>query len=194
MGFLISTIKILYVIAIFQALLIAIYLIVRKKGNTTSRIFLALLLIDFIIFLTGTLILLIKDYRYLRFFAHLANLTVFLAPPLLYIYYLTLIDHRLKINYKMLWHTAPFIGIFSLMFYKIVLQTDHRFVFRPYGILLLMVLFLQNLFYLILIFKQRGISSLQMTDNTKAKWFKFLFTAIISIFSLKLLIFMVTKL
>lgn len=183
--------KILNFIAIFQALLIVTYLFIQKKGNTNSKIVLALLLIDYCIFLTGTFILLFSQNATIGYIAHLANLTVFLAAPLLYLYFLTLIDPNFEFNYKKLLHTIPFIIILSIMMYEISFQSNHKFMFKPYGIVLLSALFLQNIIYLSGVFKQKSKLELRKIYNQKAKWFEVLFRGIILIFVFKLLIFII---
>ena len=105
-------------------------------------------MIDFSIFLTGTFILLFfRNWQYL-YYAHLANLTVFLASPLLYFYYRSLVIENFKITYHSLIHAIPFVGAFSFMFFLMVFQSNHDIVFRPFGIMLISGLFVQSIFYL----------------------------------------------
>jgi AraC-like DNA-binding protein len=189
--FILESLKILYIIALFQALLIAAYLIFQKKGNANSRRVLALLLIDFCIFLTGTFMLLFPRYYAFKNLAHLANLTVFLAAPLLYFYYQSLVNIQFKFTFRMLKHTIPFAILFSIMAYETGFQSDHLFLFRPYGIVLLSTLFAQSILYLYFVFKQRGSLSIRKSDNQKAKWFGVLFQCIFFIFVFKLIIFII---
>jgi len=186
-----TVLGILYAIAVFQALLIAFYLIFQKKGTAKSRVILALLMVDFSFFLTGTFLLLFFGHWHLIFYAHLANLSVFLAPPLLYFYYRSLIDGNFRFTYSMLLHFVPFVLIFFFMFYVIVVQLSHDFVFRPFGIALISVLFAQSIFYLHrMIIERNGIGN-RRTMNAKLKGFGYLFAGIFLIFALKLLIFIV---
>jgi AraC-like DNA-binding protein len=187
--FMIESLKILYMIALSQALLISVYLIFQKKGNSNSRRVLALLLVDFCVFLTGTFLLLSPRFHSIIYFAHLANLFVFLAAPLLYFYYQSLINTQFKFRYTMLKHALPFMILFSVMVYEIWIQSNHRFLFRPYGIVLLSVLFGQSILYLYFVFKQRGSLTVRKSDNQKAKWFGFLFLSVFFIFVFKLIIF-----
>lgn len=189
MKFISDALRIFYIIAIFQALLIATYLAIQKKGNANSRRVLALLLIDFSIFLTGTFLLLFPKYFPLRYIAHLASLTVFFAAPLLYFYYQSLVNSQFKFTYRMLVHAIPFFVIFSIMTYEIAIQSNHKFLFRPYGIVLLSVLFTQSIIYLFNVSKQKGSLTLKKSDNLKAKWFGVLFMSIFIIFVFKLIIF-----
>jgi AraC-like DNA-binding protein len=184
-----SALHVLYIVAISQALLITVYLLFRKKGSAISRKILALLMISFAIFLTGTYLLLSSLNWEYKYFAHLANLTVFLAPPLLYFYYQSLINQEYKIDSRTLLHTIPFFIIFLIMFYLIAFRRDHSFVFRPYGIFLLSTLFIQNLFYLFTIYKQRNGIELKKSGNSKARWFGYIFLSLSGIFVLKLVIF-----
>ncbi len=181
---------ILYIIAVFQALLIAFYLIFQKKGIAKSRVILALLLIDFAIFLTGTFLLLFfSNWRHI-YYAHLANLSVFLAPPLLYFYYRSLIDQHFRLTKRSFIHVVPFAVIFSFMFYVIVFQLNHYFVFRPFGVFLIAALFIQSIFYLQRIFIEKK-GAFTNGSATKSKWFGYLFGGIFFIFAFKLLIFII---
>jgi AraC-like DNA-binding protein len=185
---LVGFIKIFYIVALFQILLISLYLIIQKKGKSFSRTLLVIVLIDFAIFLTGSYILLVKNMEEYHLYGHLANLTVFLAPPLLYFYYLSAINPKYRFNIKMLYHAIPFICILAIMFYKIVYQNNTHFIFRPYGISLVVFLFLQNIFYLVPIYKLKSPGS-DVRIFSDAGLFKLLTISIISVFVLKLLIF-----
>jgi AraC-like DNA-binding protein len=189
MQFLLDTLKLLSVIAIFQTLLMATYLFIQKKGNSNSRIVLAILLIAFGVFLTGTILLLFHQSRTIIYFGHLANLTVFLAAPLLYFYYFSLTQPFFKFKYSMLMHALPFVIILFIMIYEIVIKTNSKFVFNYYGIALLSILFLQGIFYLLAIYKERTRLKERKVDSEKVKWFSILFRSILLVFVLKLLLF-----
>jgi len=184
-----TVLSVLYTIAVFQALLIAFYLVFQKKGIAKSRVILSLLLIDFSIFLTGTFLLLFFTHWHLIYYAHLANLSVFLAPPLLYFYYCTLVDENFRLTYRSLIHLIPFMVIFSLMFYVIVFQFHRDFVFRPFGIVLISALFVQSIFYLRRVIIERNGAVTKGHVSAKLKWFGYLFGGVFLIFVFKLLIF-----
>lgn len=186
-----NALKSFYSIAVFQALLITVFLFIQKKGNAGSRKLLAILLIDFIIFLSGTFLLLFYRYFQLRYFAHLTSLAIFLVAPLLYFYYKSLVNPKFPFSYRMLLHAIPFFVIFSVMTYEMVIQANHKFFFRPYGIVLLTALFLQNIIYFIFILKQKEGLLIKKSDNKKAKWFRSLFLSVFFIFGFKLIIFIV---
>src|SRR6185312_8815304 len=181
---------ILYAIAVSQALLMAFYLFFQKKGIAQSRMILGLLLVDFVVFLTGTFMLLFFSWWRHIYFAHLANLTVFLAPPLLYFYYRSLIDPNFKLDKRSLLHMIPFAAIFTFMFYVIVFQVTRDFVFRPFGAVLIAGLFVQSIFYLQRIFSEKKGAFTNGSAN-KSKWFGYLFGGIFFIFCFKLLIFII---
>jgi len=182
---------VLCAIAVFQALLIAFYLIFQKKGIAKSRIILALLMIDFSVFLTSTFILLFFSRWHYIYYAHLANLGVFLAPPLLYFYYQSLIDEHFRLDYRSLLHAVPFGAIFSLMFYVIVFRLSRDFVFRPFGLVLISALFVQSIFYLHRMVIERNEFVAKGHVKAKLKWFRYLLVGIFLIFAFKLLIFIV---
>src|ERR1700712_5690995 len=140
-----SILSVLYIIAVFQALLMALYLVFQKKGIAQSRVILALLMLDFVVFLTGTYLLLFYGWWHYIYYAHLANLSVFLVPPLLYFYYRSLIDKHFRLSTRSLVHFLPFAVIFSVMFYVIVFQLNRNFVFRPFGVVLIAGLFVQSI-------------------------------------------------
>ncbi len=107
MRLIVDTLGVLYVIAMFQALLIAFYLFIQRKGIAKSRKILALLMVDFAFSLTGTFLLLfLPHWRYI-YYAHLATLSVFIAPPLLYFYYRTLIEQDFILSYRSLIQVVP---------------------------------------------------------------------------------------
>jgi|SRR5579863_783235 len=186
-----TVLGILYAIAVFQALLIAFYLVAQKKGTAKSRVILASLMVDFSIFLTGTFLLLFFRHWHFIYYAHLANLSVFLAPPLLYFYYQSLIDGNFRFTSNLLTHFTPFMLIFLFMFYVIVVQLSHDFVFRPFGITLISVLFAQSIFYLYRMISERNGMAGRRVMSAKLKGFGYLFAGIFLIFALKLLIFIV---
>ncbi|MGZ3766579.1 MAG: helix-turn-helix domain-containing protein [Mucilaginibacter sp.] len=188
---LVSVLCILYAIAVFQALLLAFYLFFQKKGVAQSRTVLASLMIDFSIFLTGTFILLFfRNWHYL-YYAHLANLTVFLAAPLLYFYYRSLVIENFKVTYRSLIHAIPFVVVFSFMFFLMVFQPNHDLVFRPFGIALISALFVQSIFYLYRMTIERNAASAKGNLDVKLKWFSYLFGGIFLIFAFKLTIFII---
>ena len=189
MEFIFVSLKVLGSIAVFQALLITFFLLVQKKGNKINRVILAILLFNFILFLGGSYLLLFEKKWDHIYYAHLANLTVFLAPPLLYLYYRSLLDNAFKLAVSDFFHCVPFITIFSFMFYTIVIKYNHGFVFTPYGVVIIFLLFAQSLFYLILILKQKESYTPGNRKNDKARWFGYIFMSILAIFSLKLAIF-----
>jgi hypothetical protein len=185
-----SVLSILYGIAVVQALLMAVFFVFQKKGITSSRFILALLMLVFAIFLTGTFLLLFFGrWRYI-YYAHLINLSIFLAPPLLYFYFLSLIDQSFRFTRQLLVHAVPFAAIFLIMLYVVVFRVDRYFVFRPFGLILIAALFAQNIYYLRKIYVEKkgaftnGLSS-------KAKWFGYLFGGIFFIFAFKLLTFVI---
>jgi AraC-like DNA-binding protein len=91
----------------------------------------------------------------------------------------------------MLLHAIPFFIILSIMMYEIAFQSNHQFVFKPYGIVLLSTLFLQSILYLSGVFKLRNKLVLRKIDNQKVKWFEVLFRSVIIVFVFKLLIFII---
>ena len=175
-------------IAVFQAMLMAFYLIFQKKGIANSRHILALLMIVYAIFLTGTFLLLFFYRWHHIYYAHLVNLSVFLAPPLLYFYYRSLVDQRFKLTYASFWHIVPFAVIFSVMFYVIVFQLDRSFVFKPFGVVLISLLFIQSIYYLRRMYIEKK-GAFTNGSSSKSKWFGYLFRGIFFIFVFKLLTF-----
>lgn len=187
--FILESMKILYVIALFQALLIVVYLLFQGKGNANSRQVLALLLIDFCIFLTGTFFLLFPRFYELRYLAHLASTTVFLAPPLLFFYYQSLTNISFRFSSTMIKHAIPFLLIFLVMVYEIAFQSNHLFLFHPFGIALLSILFAQNILYLHFISKQELDAAFKKSGNIRTKWLRILFQCVFFVFVFKLITF-----
>ncbi len=124
--------------------------------------------------------------------AHLMNLTIFLAAPILYVHFKSLFEINYKITSKeLLFHSIPFAAIFLYLFHHIIIQGKIRFVFYPTAIYLISFLFMQSIFYFYLILKE--VKSIPETNGNKAKLklFRFLLRSALIIFALKLIIFIV---
>jgi AraC-like DNA-binding protein len=187
--FIFGSLKTLYFIAVFQALLIAFFLIIQRRGNKVNRIILVILLMNFILFLTASYILLYMSNWKHVYYAHLVNLTVFLASPVLYLYYQSLLDNNFRFRFVHIYHALPFIAIFSFIFYTIVLKYNPHFVFTPYGVTLLILLFIQSIFYLWIILKRNNGFIFHDSKNYRTRWFGHIFLSTLVIFCLKLVIF-----
>jgi AraC-like DNA-binding protein len=186
-----AIIKILCTIAIFQSALIIFYLFIQKRGTFQSRLILSFLLTAFAVFVLGTFLLLISRGNNLRFYGHLMNLTIFLAAPLLFLYFRSSMYPDHVLNLKTLLHFVPFLVIFILMFEKLVILKRVDFVFKPYGISLLTLLFVQNIAYLYVITTRLVKFRSTMTDRAKFRWFDFILKSFLVLFTVKLVIFII---
>lgn len=184
-----AALGLLYGFAVLQALLIAFYLFFQKKGIASCRSMLGLLMLNFAVFLTGTFLLLVFPHWRHIYYAHLLGLTVFLAPPLLYFYFKSLVDEKFLLTYRALIHAVPFLSIFCTMFCVVIVLANRDFVFRPYGIVLVSGLFLQNLFYLHKIMSERRNIPVKKHLSQKLKWVEYLWGGVFLIFAFKLLLF-----
>ena len=193
MAIIFSTIKILSGIAIFQSVLIAFYLFTQKRGNKYRRYILGFLLLNFAIFVSGTLILLyFGKSANGQHLGHILNLSVFLTAPLLNFYFNSYSSKSLLIEKKVWLHFLPFAIIFSIMFYKMVMLKSSNFVFEPYGIFLISFLSIQNIAYLYLILSRYNKSYKGENDiGKRLNWFDFILKSFIILFTTKLIIFIV---
>ncbi len=187
---------ILSMIAIFQSLLMAFFLIFSKKSAAVERNILAFLFIIFAIFITGSLGILYGRTMTVHSISHIASLTVFLAPPTLYFFILSKTNTLFKFSWKQLLHFVPFLVITTIMIFRLSFDTrDVLVVFTPYGISLLSLLFIQNCVYLVKINQrlyQLGIPVFRFRKNNLSvqhKWLRKLMLVTTSVLALKLVIF-----
>lgn len=145
--------KILTFGAILQSLIILIILMI-KNGNNYERLILMLLFITFGIFLTGNVIFIY--YRQIDHYDlfHVLNLVIFLSAPLLYFYFQGKLNNKSTIKPPDLLHALPFILIFGFIFQVMFFRTGKPLRFNNYGPFITAALFLQNLFYFILVLKK----------------------------------------
>ena len=110
-------------ITVFQILLISFYLFIKRKGNTVNKALIVALLVTWAVFITGSFLLLIPSQKLITYdFAHLLNLSIFLAAPILYIHFKSLFGSGYKINSKeLLIHSIAFLLIFAYLFNYIVI-------------------------------------------------------------------------
>lgn len=190
-----SILKILVVIAVCQTILLVIHLF-RQKGPRFSRTLLTMLFLCFMIFLSGYLFLFIKT-GFLIKLGHLANLFIFLAAPLLYLYILSVISGKSSITSKDWLHGLPFAIVFLILLGYLINDPKKVFAFTYFGVALLGCLFLQNIFYLALIFKRlkaRNINLISTRLSTlegESKWITFLVRIFVIVVAIQLLIFII---
>ena len=185
--------SILCSITVFQILLISFYLFIKRKGSTVNKALIVALLVTWAVFITGSFLLLAPSLKLITYdFAHLLNLAIFLAAPILYIHFKSLFHSGYKINSKeLLIHSIPFILIFAYLFNYIVIEGKTKYVFYPTAIYLISFLFLQNILYFYLMLKE--IKTVPETNGNRAKLklFRFLLRSALVIFSIKLVLFIV---
>ena len=193
MTFLISTIKILSGIAIFQSILISFFLFTQKRGSSLRKNILAVLLLSFALFVSGTVMLLyFGDTAVNRHWGHLLNLSIFLTAPLLYFYFNSYVSNSSFDLKKDGLHLIPFALIFLIMFYQMVINQQSKFVFEPYGISLISILIVQNIIYLYLILKKYNSGSDKRDKKiNNLKWLNFILRSFIVLLVFKLVIFVV---
>jgi len=188
--------SILSVIAIFQSLLLAFFLVSSKKIPPIERNILALLFFVCAIFISGSFGILYGNNMTVHSIAHISSLTVFLAPPILYFFILCKTDKQFQFLQKDIFHILPFVVVVTVMIIR--LSTDTRNVlvfFTPYGISLLSLLFVQNFVYLVKVYQrlhQLGIPVFHLKKNslsTQHKWLRNLMLVMTSILIIKLVIF-----
>lgn len=180
-------------ITISQILLISFYLFIKKKGSIVNKTLIGAFLVTYAVFITGAFILLVPSQKIITYdLAHLLNLTVLLAVPILYIHFKSLFDAQYVISFrKILFHALPFLVIFACLFYYILILGYRKYVFYPSGIYLISFLFLQNIFYFYLMLKEIKTIKETSSNKSKLKLFRFLLASALVIFSIKLILFIV---
>nr|NQU89339.1 helix-turn-helix transcriptional regulator [Bacteroidota bacterium] len=187
---------ILSVIAIFQSLLMAFFLFFSKKNAPVERNILAFLFLIFSVFISGSLMIMYGQTMTAHSIAHIASLTVFLAPPTLYFFILCKTNPHFQLSWKDLVHFIPFIVVVTVMVFR--LSTDKQNVlvfFTPYGISLLTLLFVQNFIYLAKVYQRLhrlGIPVFRFGKSglsLQHKWLRNLMLVTTSVLIIKLALF-----
>lgn len=187
-----SLLSVLVSISVFQILLLSGFLFFKRKGCQINKLLIILLLTICGIFVTGSFILLMKKQALFVYdIAHLMNLGVFLVAPLLYVHFNNLFKGQIKLSGTDFLHAIPFLMIFSYFFFEIVIMEKLKYVFYPTAIYLISALFVQNIVYFYLIFKDLKTISPGLPDKSKIKLYKILFASAAILFSLKFVIFIV---
>lgn len=178
--------KILSVIAVFQAVLITFYLFIQKRGTKVRRYILGAILLTFAVFVTGTTVLL---YNHDYYVGHILNLAIFLTAPLLYFYFRSYTSENFHISTRTLVHFLPFTFVFLLMSYEVMILGQKDFVFQPYGIFLASFLTIQNIIYIGIILSRMKNIAENKSDQAKLNWVGFILKSFIALFVLKFIIF-----
>jgi len=131
------------------------------KGRSFSRSILIALFFCFVIFLSGHLFLFIHK-KFFYNLAYLTNLFVFLSAPILYFYFLSYVEKIPRFKRKDFFHLIPFLIIFIIMAYNLKYNAEKVFVFTSFGIALLSVLFIQNIAYLVVIYKKLSLKKIDI--------------------------------
>jgi AraC-like DNA-binding protein len=187
------TFAVLTIITIFQILLISFYLFIKKKGNVVNKTLLGSFLITCAVFISGTFILIIPKLKVVTYdTAHLLNLTVFLAVPILFLHFKSLFksDYEISVR-KVLFHALPFLVIIIYLIYYILILGHRKYVFYPTAIYLISLLFIQNIIYFFLMLREIRTVPETNGNRAKLKLFRFLLASALVIFSLKLILFVV---
>lgn len=194
--------SILYIIGVFQGVLLSIVLFTSRKGNHTSNKFLALFLILASIIL-ATFVLEYNNFYeiYPRLYFLKAHI-FFLLGPVFYFYVKSLTSLSFKFSYKVLFHLLPFIAFFLIIFpfylqdhesMMLVVKTPENLQNREvsFSDLILQVI-LKGYYLAYLIFSLLYLNSTQnnstSTNIKKYKWLKKLIIVILFTASLSIII------
>lgn len=189
---LVKLIEIACTISVFQILLISFFLFVKKRGNRINRALIIALLSVWSVFTMGTFLLLTagKGILLQRDIGHLMNQTIFLAAPILYIYFRVLFSSQYELTWKDLLHAIPFAIAFLTIFNEIIIKKNLQYVFYPQGIIIILALVAQNIIYFYIILKNLNLNKNNF-DKAKLKLYKFFLSGALLIFVLKLVIFII---
>ena len=144
--------QILSYAALIQLIVLIINLVI-SKGNRFGRYILITLFLTFGAFLAGNLFLMTKGVGFYKIF-HLMNLVVFLSAPLLYVYFLIRLENKSGFVLKDILHFLPFVIIFGVITPVLIHSTRKTLPFNNYGPVIMGLLFIQNVFYLIVVLKK----------------------------------------
>ncbi len=178
-----NLIDIACVIAIFQALLMAVFFFTSKKGRKQSNIILGFWLLSFAIILTSYFLVSYWVWQYfLNYHKSIFVLSQFslLIGPLLYFYTLSLLDEKFRFRKRDLIHLLPFVILTFYLMVRFIFISDFTII-ESFSDFLCNGLFLvQNLFYYILILKLLKLHELSIKTffankrDLKYNWIRFL--------------------
>ncbi len=189
-------INILSLIALFQSLLLALFLITHKekKANIKSNRLLALMLLVFAIFLASQFIL--KETKQVEwlFISHLTLQVFLLVGPLLYLYIHAFFNPRFSINWK---HGLYFIPFLIVVGWIVVKYHSMQGVgtYLSIGMLLRSNWLLFNFIFLVFSIRlllKNGLklkSFFQLPDNDPVSWLRFFVTGCMVFWIIKLAVF-----
>ena len=193
-----SLIHIASLIAIFQAVLMAVFSLQNKKTSRTSNIILASMLLIFAVINCGSLYMSIYPFkiniRYHKLIFMLGNLA-FLIGPLLYFYIKSLLDMNFSLRKRDWIHTLPFmIAVICSLFIFQVYKHFNIWTF-PSRIFFSSSILIQNLVYFIVALKNLqayGLtlkSFLSYISNSRLAWVRFFVSGYIVLWSIQLQLF-----
>ena len=109
-----SLAEVLNVLSAFFSLFFAFYLLSLKSGNRSSNLLISFFLIISAID-SGSVISAQLILPYHPGLGLLLNTSIFLGPPLLYLYICSVTYQDFKLEWKHLWHTLPFVTAILLL-------------------------------------------------------------------------------
>lgn len=190
------------IVAIFQTSFLVIFFLTNKKGNRTTNIIFAALLITFTLNIAYSLTQ--SDVLYVYFVGYgkiifLINLVAFFVGPLFYLYIKSIIINHFQLTNRDIVHAIPF--AFMLIFFSIIFYAplDSKSLHLSINYLYYGGLLIQELFYIVLIFvllKQNQLtlkSLFSKTKDTRLSWIRLFLVGYIIIWNIKLQTFVFTN-
>jgi AraC-like DNA-binding protein len=188
--------RIITIIAVSQLLLLSVS-VFTKKDDRNSKFILGILLLSFCLFLSGNFVLIFRINMALLNLAHICNLIVFLSAPLLYLFVNQRIDNKKYISWKDVYHFIPFIMIMFFMIIKLYLRQE-IFARTNSGLVLISILFTQNIIYLIAINQRLKSEEIYLfkknnSNSLEVAWIRRLFFLFSSVLVVQLFVFIACK-
>jgi AraC-like DNA-binding protein len=193
-----NTLHIASIITIFQSVLMALFFFQNKKSPRTSNILLSSLLMVFSILIGCSLIVSLQLARYNQVYKALVVIlgqAAFLVGPLLFFYIRSLLNINFTFQRKYWLHFIPFILVVIYSAVMIQLIGKINIWVYPGRFLITAGILFQNLFYLIIAWKDirsYGLTLklfLSYIDNSRLSWMRYFTAGYIILWSVQLQIF-----
>lgn len=190
-----NILHIVCIVAIFQSLLLAIFLFTTKKGKKIGNVILGFWFLSFTVIMSCSLFVSYDFWHYFKNYKELLftlSQIELLIGPLFYFYVRSLLDENFCLRKKDLIHVLPFILVVSSIMFQYIFWGNFP-IWRSFSHLLSNIIFLiQNLTYYILILKLSKLHKFSIQTfpsdkrDLKYNWIRFLIIGLLIIWVTKL--------
>jgi AraC-like DNA-binding protein len=193
-----GAIHIVSLIAMFQALLMALFFFLNKKNSRISNVTLATMLLAFAILIGCSMIMNLDNVKSgygLQKLVFVLSFSSFLIGPLLLLYVRSLLDTNYKLQWRDGVHFLPFVlGVFIAAIYMVSVK---QFLIWTYDGRLLMstTVLIQNILYFVVAVQEMRLHGLTIRlfisyiNNSRLAWLRFFCVGYIALWLVQLQFF-----